>query len=249
VSNPVFLINASTTISIVVVSPDMKGSQTYTVTVARPHPVLTFTVSEGKLDSTLVNQNSLPSFTDTVANSVSSITVTPTLSDSQATVSVNGVKVVSGTPSAPITLAVGTNSIDVSVSTSTAGFGELITVTRAAAPVNSFDAGFSVSKPKEAPILVDDGIVVHQAISPNGDGINDFLVIENISQYPDNKLTIVNRSGQQVFETKGYDNTSKVFDGHGKNGQMQLPGTYFYQLDYTVSGIIKHKTGYLVLKY
>ena len=43
---------------------------------------------------------------------------------------------------------------------------------------------------------------------------------------------------------------SKVFNGHSsKNGQMQLPGTYFYQLDYTVSGTIKHKTGFLVLKY
>jgi hypothetical protein len=30
---------------------------------------------------------------------------------------------------------------------------------------------------------------------------------------------------------------------------MQLPGTYFYQLDYTVNGVTKHKTGFLVLKY
>jgi len=30
---------------------------------------------------------------------------------------------------------------------------------------------------------------------------------------------------------------------------MQLPGTYFYQLEYTVKGIIKYKTGFLVLKY
>jgi hypothetical protein len=30
---------------------------------------------------------------------------------------------------------------------------------------------------------------------------------------------------------------------------MQLPGTYFFALDYTVNGIIKHKTGFIVLKY
>ena len=75
-------------------------------------------------------------------------------------------------------------------------------------------------------------------------------MIDNISQYPDNKLSIMNRNGQLVYEAKGYDNNSKVFDGHSnKNSQMQLPGTYFYQLDYTLSGITKHKTGFLVLKY
>ena len=60
----------------------------------------------------------------------------------------------------------------------------------------------------------------------------------------------MNRNGQLVYEAKGYDNSTKPFDGHSnKTGQMQLPGTYFYELDYTVKGISKHKTGFLVLKY
>ncbi|MBB3053597.1 T9SS type B sorting domain-containing protein, partial [Mucilaginibacter gotjawali] len=68
--------------------------------------------------------------------------------------------------------------------------------------------------------------------------------------YPDNKLTIMNRSGQLIFEAKGYDNSTKVFDGHSnKTGAMQLPGTYFYSLDFTVNGTAKHKTGFIVLKY
>jgi len=55
------------------------------------------------------------------------------------------------------------------------------------------------------------------------------------------------RIADQIF---GYDNATKTFDGHSnKTGQMQLPGTYFYALDYTVGGIVKHKTGFLVLKY
>jgi hypothetical protein len=55
---------------------------------------------------------------------------------------------------------------------------------------------------------------------------------------------------QLIYEAKGYDNGSKTFGGHSnKNGQMQLPGTYFYQLDYMVNGITKHKTGFIVLKY
>jgi gliding motility-associated-like protein len=102
----------------------------------------------------------------------------------------------------------------------------------------------------ETPVLAEDGIIVHQGISPNGDGINDFLQIDNISQYPDNKLMIMDRNGQLVFEAKGYDNSSKIFDGHNnKTGQMQLPGTYFYSLEYKVKGISRRKTGFIVLRY
>ena len=61
---------------------------------------------------------------------------------------------------------------------------------------------------------------------------------------------IMNSGGALVYEAKGYDNQNKIFDGHSsKTGQMQLPGTYFYSLDYTVKDVIKHKTGFLVLKY
>jgi len=53
-----------------------------------------------------------------------------------------------------------------------------------------------------------------------------------------------------VYQAKGYDNTNGVFDGHSNvNGKMQQPGTYFYALDYNVNGVLKHTTGYIVLKY
>src|SRR5690606_34081290 len=62
----------------------------------------------------------------------------------------------------------------------------------------------------------DEGPVrVHRALSPNGDGINDFLIIEGIKDYPDNKLTILTRNGQRVFSINGYDNSSQVFRGIG----------------------------------
>ena len=98
--------------------------------------------------------------------------------------------------------------------------------------------------------LQNDGIVVHQGVTPNGDGVNDFLTIDGITAYPDNKLSIIDRNGALVFEAKGYDNSSRIFDGHSnKNGVMQVPGTYFYSLDYTVKGQSKHKTGFIILKY
>ncbi|WPV02132.1 cellulose binding domain-containing protein [Mucilaginibacter sp. cycad4] len=95
-----------------------------------------------------------------------------------------------------------------------------------------------------------EGIVVHQGLSPNGDGINDVLIIEGLTAYPENKLVIMDRNGAKVYETQGYDNSSKVFDGHSSlNGNMQQPGTYFYSLDYKTSEGNKHKTGFIIIKY
>jgi gliding motility-associated-like protein len=156
-----------------------------------------------------------------------------------------------------LTLAVGANTITIGVTASneTTTKTYTITATRSSGSNDGYDpiaigSGISVTQPTETPTLDDDIILVHQGVSPNGDGVNDFLVIDGIQAYPDNKLSIMNRNGQLVYEATGYDNTSKTFDGHSnKNGQMQLPGTYFYQLDYTVKGITKHKTGFLVLKY
>ena len=93
-------------------------------------------------------------------------------------------------------------------------------------------------------------IVVHQAVSPNGDGINDFLLIEGIENYPDNKVTIINRNGIIVYSVNGYNNSSKVFDGHSNVSTLLQPsGTYFYMIEYTVNGKVLRKTGYFILKY
>ncbi len=92
--------------------------------------------------------------------------------------------------------------------------------------------------------------VVKQAVSPNGDGVNDFLEIENIDNFPDNHLVLMRRDGTRIFEAYHYDNRSHTFDGHNsKNGQMQVAGTYFYLLEYKTGGVMKRKTGYVILKY
>jgi gliding motility-associated-like protein/uncharacterized repeat protein (TIGR01451 family) len=65
--------------------------------------------------------------------------------------------------------------------------------------------------------------------SPNGDGTNDFLVINCITdpEYSDNSLEIYDRYGNQVFAVSGYDNT---WDGTRNNNDLPK-GTYFYVLD------------------
>ncbi len=76
-------------------------------------------------------------------------------------------------------------------------------------------------------------ITIYNAISPNGDDKHDFLEIENIEAYADNKIVIYDRWGSKVFEANGYDNDVIRFEGSGNtNGAKDLPGgTYYYKLD------------------
>jgi len=243
-----------TVINAVITAQDGTTTQSYNVTVARAPStnanLSTLGQSAGGLSPAF--SSTTTGYTENVSNATATMTLKPVSSDANATIKVNGTAVTSGTTTAPITLAVGANTITTVVTAQNGTTTKIytLTVTRASGGADSFNPGISVTKPSETPDLADDGIQVHQGISPNGDGINDFLQIDNISQYPNNKLSIMNRNGQLIFEAKGYDNSAKVFDGHSnKNGQMQLPGTYFYQLDYTVSGITRHKTGFIILKY
>jgi len=108
----------------------------------------------------------------------------------------------------------------------------------------------SVNNPEHVTYVPVEEPVVRQAVSPNGDGINDVLHIDNIESYPDNKVMLMNRNGTTIYEMTGYDNTNKVFDGHSNiTKEMQQPGTYFYMVEYKVKGETKRKTGYFVIKY
>ncbi|RZJ54733.1 MAG: HYR domain-containing protein [Flavobacterium sp.] len=90
--------------------------------------------------------------------------------------------------------------------------------------------------------------------SPNNDGINDVWMIDDINQYPNNKVSIYNRWGDLVFQISGYNNTTNVFTGianKSKNlGANELPeGTYFFEINPNADN--HHFTklkGYLVLK-
>ncbi|MCB0489963.1 MAG: gliding motility-associated C-terminal domain-containing protein [Cyclobacteriaceae bacterium] len=70
-------------------------------------------------------------------------------------------------------------------------------------------------------------IKVFNLVTPNGDGIHDFLKIENIEAYPANTVSIFNRWGDMLMEVDGYDNANKKFEG-SKSGTLIPDGTYFY---------------------
>jgi len=74
---------------------------------------------------------------------------------------------------------------------------------------------------------------IPEGFSPNGDGINDFIIIRGIDYYPQNSIVIFNRWGIKVYEASPYKND---WDGRSirglKVGGDELPvGTYFYLLD------------------
>jgi len=72
------------------------------------------------------------------------------------------------------------------------------------------------------------GFVFNQ-FSPNGDGINDFLVVRDIASFPSNSIQIFNRYGQPVFEDANMTN-DQVWDGN-RSGDRAPEGTYYYILD------------------
>jgi large repetitive protein len=75
-------------------------------------------------------------------------------------------------------------------------------------------------------ILCED-VKFYSGFSPNNDGLNDVFFIEGLEKYPNNRLCIYNRWGNQIYETKNYKN-----DWDGKwNGKILPDGTYFYLFD------------------
>ncbi len=242
-----------TTITILVTAQD-KSTRTYSITVTRLSNNALLSSIKLTPASTLTNtgtSNGTTTFSTSVPNSETSVKLTPTTANGSATVKVNGVAVASGTASGSIALAVGSNTINTVVTAQDGTtFRYTITATRASGPLHDLYLPISVVQPTDVVAIETDGVMVHQGVSPNGDGINDFLTIDGIIAYPDNSLQIIDRSGTLIYQAKGYNNVSSVFDGHsGINGRMQQPGTYFYSLDYVADGQSKHKTGYIVLKY
>lgn len=79
------------------------------------------------------------------------------------------------------------------------------------------------------PLSAEPSLVPAQAFTPNGDGINDSWVIPGIDNYPNNRVTIYNRWGHEIFGTNQYQND---WNGTAKgNSNMLPPGSYFYVID------------------
>jgi gliding motility-associated-like protein len=93
-------------------------------------------------------------------------------------------------------------------------------------------------------------ITVHNAVSPDGNGKNEFLTIQYIEILPEtqsNKVFIYNRWGDEVFSVSDYNNNDRVFKGDSNKGNKLPVGTYFYKIVFPNGK--KTLTGFLELKY
>jgi gliding motility-associated-like protein len=68
-------------------------------------------------------------------------------------------------------------------------------------------------------------MVIHDVITPNGDGVNDNWVIDGIHLYPNNLVQLFDKWGDKVYEKASYNNE---WYGQGKDGSSLPDGTYYY---------------------
>ena len=138
-SGAISLVVGNNPITVLVTAQDGTTQSTYTVTVTRaPSAVSTLSglvLSSGTLSPTFAAGTT--SYTASVPNATTSITVTPTVTDATATIKVNGTAVASGTASGAISLVVGSNPLTVLVTAQdgTTQSTYTITVTRAPSAV------------------------------------------------------------------------------------------------------------------
>lgn len=92
------------------------------------------------------------------------------------------------------------------------------------------------------------GVEVYNGVTPDGDGLDDFLFIKYVDVVQGaskNKVTIFNRWGDMVFDVDDYDNLSRIFSGQSNSGKDLPSGTYFYKIDFSQGESI---TGFISLK-
>ncbi|OHX66262.1 Ig-like domain-containing protein [Flammeovirga pacifica] len=104
---------------------------------------------------------------------------------------------------------------------------------------------------EEATVFIQIGpeLVIYSSFTPNNDGINDYWHIKDIEFYPNNEVTIYNRWGNVIYNSRGYDNTSVKWEGtnnqNGVGGSILPASTYFYKVD--LNDGTPARSGYVVL--
>ena len=87
----------------------------------------------------------------------------------------------------------------------------------------SIDASPLLSNSNETSVSFANAVKTYNVITPNRDGLNDVLVIDNIGLYPGNTFTIFNRWGREIYKTTNYQNNWGTDD-------TIATGNYFYIL-------------------
>lgn len=211
---------------------DISLTVTVASTISSNANLSSLTLSAGTLTPSFASGTT--SYTASVANTVSSITVTPTSADVNSVIRVNGTIVTSGSASSPISLNVGLNSITVLVTaqdgTTTKTY--TIDVTRAAAGTPTFSttsvlAGFG-------------NVCINTTAGPNSftlDGNN--LDGSNSSTITINSLAGFNyslNSGGPYTSTLSFTYSGNSFTGQIIYVQFNPTAVQSYNGDITITG-------------
>ena len=89
----------------------------------------------------------------------------------------------------------------------------------------------------------------YEAISPNGDGLNDYWVISGIEHFPNNSVHLFDRWNNLVYNLEGYNNIDLVWKGESNRGISKKDlddGTYYYKLTLSPDGEVL--SGAVILK-
>lgn len=85
-------------------------------------------------------------------------------------------------------------------------------------------------------------VIIPNAFTPNGDGINDLWNIKSIEAYPKCIVSVYSRYGTLVYQSKGYP---RSWDGTS-NGSPVPTGTYYYIINLNADNS-KPLTGYVAV--
>lgn len=83
-------------------------------------------------------------------------------------------------------------------------------------------------------------LLIPNAVTPNGDGKNDFFVIQGLENYDNGDLTIFNRWGNEIYQSRSYQQN---WDAAGVS-----EGTYYYRLVLIKDGIETIHKGWVLVK-
>jgi gliding motility-associated-like protein len=136
--------------------------------------------------------------------------------------------------------------------TPTIGLSNTNTLTTVAAPSVTTTYKIKVTDPianciaqDEVLVQLIDKLYIPNAFTPNNDGKNDTWNLLGLALYPDAVVTIFNRWGQKIIDTKNYNN--KPWDGTF-NGKPVPAGAYIYYIQYNNSANERVKGTLMVIR-
>lgn len=91
-------------------------------------------------------------------------------------------------------------------------------------------------------VVIPPTVVIPNAFTPNGDGINDLWNIKSIEAYPKCIVSVYNRYGALIYQSKGYP---RSWDGTS-NGTPVPTGAYYYIINLNADNS-KPLTGYVTV--